>query len=41
MRGGVSMHDLLHVYSAEDVEIMSKIVQENIELTQKSGLNII
>lgn len=41
MRGGVTMDELLHVYSAEDIEIMTKIIEENIELTQKSGLSII
>ena len=41
MRGGVTMEDLLHVYSSEDVDIMSKIIQENIELSQKSGMNLI
>jgi hypothetical protein len=41
MRGGVTMEDLLHIYSTEDVEIMAKIVQENIELSQKSGMNLV
>jgi hypothetical protein len=41
MRGGVTMHELLHVYSNEDVEILTAIAQENIELTQKSGIALI
>lgn len=41
MRGGVTMEDLLHIYSTEDVEIMAKIIQENIELSQKSGMNLV
>jgi predicted membrane protein len=41
MRGGVSMHDLLHVYSNEDIVIMTEIAQENIELTQKSGISLV
>ena len=41
MRGGVTMHELLHVYSSEDLELMTKIIEENIELTQKSGLSLI
>lgn len=41
MRGGVTMEELLHVYTAEDLEIMNKIIQENIELTQKSGMSLI
>lgn len=41
MRGGVSMEELLHVYSAEDVELMSKIIQENVEISAKSGMNLI
>jgi hypothetical protein len=41
MRGGVTMEDLLHIYTDEDLEIMNKIIQENIELTQKSGMSLI
>ena len=41
MRGGVTMHELLHVFSNEDVEIITNIVQENIEITQKSGIALI
>lgn len=41
MRGGVSVEDLLHIYTHEDLEIMGKIIQENIELTQKSGMSLV
>lgn len=38
MRGGVTSHDLFHVYSYEDRNIMNSIIKNNIELTKKSGL---
>lgn len=41
MRGGVTMEELLHVYSNDDIVILTQIAQENIELTQKSGISII
>jgi len=41
MRGGVSSHDLFHVYSYEDRTILNDIVKSNIELTKKSGMPII
>lgn len=41
MRGGVSSHDLFHIYGPEDRNIMDKIVKDNIETTKNSGLPII
>lgn len=41
MRGGVSSHDLMHVYSQEDRNIMSKIIQENIDSTKRTGMALI
>jgi hypothetical protein len=41
MRGGVSSHDLLHVYSVEDRKIMGEIIKENIETTKQSRIAII
>lgn len=41
MRGGVTIHDLMHVYSNDDVEIMSRVVQSNIENTIKSNLPLL
>jgi hypothetical protein len=37
MRGGVTI-DEVFALSAEDKDIMSKIVEENLETTKKSGL---
>lgn len=41
MRGGVSSYDLFHIYSYEDRNIMSTIAKENIEMTKKTGMNLI
>lgn len=41
MRGGVSADDLLYKYSYEDREIMSTIIKENVETTNKSGLPLL
>jgi len=41
MRGGVNSHDLFHVYSYEDRVIMNEIIKDNIEVTKKTGLNLI
>lgn len=41
MRGGVSSHDLFHIYSYEDRTIMNAIIKENIEATKKSGLTLV
>ncbi len=41
MRGGVTSHELFHVYSYEDRMIMNTIIKENIEATKKSGLSLI
>ena len=41
MRGGVNSQDLFHIYSYEDRLIMNKIIEENIEATKKTGLNLI
>jgi len=38
MRGGVSSHDLFWRYSAEDREILSRIIKDNIELTNKTHM---
>ena len=38
MRGGVSSHDLFHVYSFEDRKIMNDIIKENIETTKATKL---
>ena len=41
MRGGVNAHDLLWNLSIEDREVMSKIITDNIEATNKTGMPLI
>lgn len=41
MRGGVSSHELFWEYSIEDRAIINDIIKENIETTNKTGLNLI
>jgi hypothetical protein len=41
MRGGVNINDLFDRYSTEDIEIISTIVNENIEATKKSQMPLI
>lgn len=41
MRGGVTMQELLHVYSFEDREAMYVIIKENVELTKTSQMPLL
>jgi hypothetical protein len=41
MRGGVSSHDLFHVYSYEDRTIINNIIKDNIEATKTSKLALV
>ena len=41
MRGGVTLHELLHVYYADDRMAMFKVIQENIELTKNAQLPLL
>jgi hypothetical protein len=41
MRGGVSVNDMLYLYSYEDRNAMYEIVNENVEATKASGLPLI
>jgi hypothetical protein len=41
MRGGVTVNDLLHIYSFDDREAMYEIVKGNFELTKNSGMPLI
>jgi len=41
MRGGVTSEELFWKYSLEDREIISKIISDNIETTNKTGLPLI
>lgn len=39
MRGGITIQDLMHVYSHDDREIMYGIIESNIELSKMTGQN--
>ena len=41
MRGGVTMHDLLHAYSSEDIDILNRIIDEHITLTKESRMPLL
>jgi hypothetical protein len=41
MRGGVTVNDLLTIYSAEDREFMYNIINDNIEATKVSQMPLI
>jgi hypothetical protein len=41
MRGGVSVNDLLHVYSFYDRELIYKVINENIENTKETNLPLL
>jgi hypothetical protein len=41
MRGGVTMHELLHVYSQDDRDAMMTVVKENIELTKAAQMPLV
>jgi hypothetical protein len=41
MRGGVSVHQLLHEYSADDREAFYSVIKDNLEATKESGLPLI
>lgn len=41
MRGGVTAHELFYNFSYEDRTIINEIVKDNIDLTKKTGLNLI
>lgn len=41
MRGGVTMHELLHIYSADDRDSMYTVIKENVETTKESGMPLL
>lgn len=41
MRGGVSINDLLHVYSVDDVDILNNIIKEHIDLTRETQMPLL
>lgn len=41
MRGGVTLQELLHVYSYDDRVAMYAVIKENLEMTKQSHLPLI
>lgn len=41
MRGSLTYNDLFHVISREDQEILTKIIKDNVESTNKTGLPLV
>ena len=41
MRGGVNINDLFDRYSTEDIEIITSIINDNIEATKKSQMPLL
>lgn len=41
MRGGVTVHELLHIYTFDDREAYYEIIKENIELTKSANMPLV
>lgn len=41
MRGGVTTHQLLHVFTSDDRALMYNIIDDNIEATRKTHLPLL
>lgn len=41
MRGGVTVHELLHIYSADDRENFYSVIKENIDITKETKMPLI
>jgi hypothetical protein len=41
MRGGVSVNDLMYLYSAEERTIIYNIVKENLEMTKTAQMPLV
>jgi hypothetical protein len=41
MRGGVNSDSLMYTTDLDDIEVLNKIVEENIEASKKSGMPLI
>lgn len=41
MRGSLSYHDLFHTITHDDIEIINRIIKEQIETVNKTGLALI
>lgn len=41
MRGGVTVNDLLHIYSFEDRDMIYNVINDNIEATKVSQMPLL
>jgi len=41
MRGGVTLHELLHIYSSDDREAMYAIIKENLEASKTAQMPLV
>ena len=41
MRGGVTVNDLLYIYSYEDRNMLSKIFEEHVEIMKQTHVQLI
>jgi hypothetical protein len=41
MRGGVTVNELMHIFSYEDRVVYYDIIKENIETTKETGLPLV
>jgi len=41
MRGGITVNDLLNIYSHDDRTAAYAIIKENIEATKNTGMNLV
>jgi len=41
MRGGVNSDSLMYTTDLSDIEVLNKVVEENIEASKKSGMPLI
>lgn len=41
MRGGVTLHELLHIYSHEDRLAIYKVIEDNFEMSKNAGTPIL
>ena len=41
MRGGVTVNELLHIYSYEDRQAIYVVINENIETTKESNMPLL
>jgi hypothetical protein len=41
MRGGATIHELLHIYSYDDRAAMYAVIKENVELTKEAQMPLL